>query len=616
MRLVTLSSLLLVFAACPAAQTPEGPHFLFSKDVASLDNPFPDARFVDGGVTTLRANFYQQLLAQKAMTGKARVFFNATGQAVNANATDFGGMGGVLLRPSEALDPGSLAGHFARLVRTDSGWAVLEAQVKVEHVAQVLADQGVDAGTTVLPEYVFVRPSRPLPEDTDGLLVVTKGPTTAAGTALTRGAEWSAQAPALAPIAAALQVSEADVLLALPQRGANGSTLFKALASWADTHPAAATIPAKAMVSDNGDSRPVGAWRSTDTDWDTMKHWLGASATHVGTVVVGEFAAHDLRENDVIRADWAASPSDSPLVPLRFVLALPSGPRPQEGWTVVLAQHGVGGRNTPVMSSTESFCLNWAEELAARGMGCLGIDAPSHGSRGNFTHYFSVENLPALRDRFREMTFDLLQVERSVLSLDVDGDAQGDVAPQVRYFGNSLGAIMGANFVPFANHTSSAVLNVPGAGLSNLIISPQLIDLIGLLIVAQSDLAYGSPEYYAAFPLFRAAAQPIFEAADPITYASQVPKTRAVFVQEGLGDQTIPNDTTEDLANAMGLARPDGAVSGAAPLQVISHIDPTKYFSTAQLMGQDPHDIMYFVPTAHEQVLTFLQSDGRQLTAP
>jgi alpha-beta hydrolase superfamily lysophospholipase len=111
------------------------------------------------------------------------------------------------------------------------------------------------------------------------------------------------------------------------------------------------------------------------------------------------------------------------------------GPGPENG-----LQHGVSGRNTPRVGVAESSCLEWAEALARRGLGCLGIDAPDHGSRGTFTSFFSVDDLPALRDRFREMTFDLLQVERAAITFDLDGDAVPDVAPRLRYFGNSMGA--------------------------------------------------------------------------------------------------------------------------------------------------------------------------------
>ena len=65
------------------------------------------------------------------------------------------------------------------------------------------------------------------------------------------------------------------------------------------------------------------------------------------------------------------------------------GPGPENG-----LQHGVSGRNTPRVGVSESSCLEWAEALARRGLGCLGIDAPDHGSRGTFTSFFSVDDLP------------------------------------------------------------------------------------------------------------------------------------------------------------------------------------------------------------------------------
>jgi hypothetical protein len=45
---------------------------------------------------------------------------------------------------------------------------------------------------------------------------------------------------------------------------------------------------------------------------------------------------------------------------------------------------------------------------------------------------------------------------------------------------------MGAGFVPVSNRVSSVVLNVPGGGLSNVVVSKNLHDLIGLLLVAQA----------------------------------------------------------------------------------------------------------------------------------
>jgi hypothetical protein len=344
-------------------------------------------------------------------------------------------------------------------------------------------------------------------------------------------------------------------------------------------------------------------------------HAFARPVTHVGFVVVGELAAKDLRENGYLRPDWAADPSLAPVVPLRFVLTLPAGPKPAGGWPVVMGQHGVGGRNTPRVGNTEGYCLEWAELLARRGMGCIGIDAPNHGARGTFTSFFSIDDLPALRDRFREMTFDLLQVERAAITIDVDGDGESDVAPQLRYFGNSMGAIMGGGFVPVANRVSSAVLNVPGGGLSNVVMSRNLQDLIGLLIVAQTDLAFDSPEYVAAFPLFRVAAQPFFDPGDPINFAPVLKSEVAVLQQTGLGDTIIPLDTSVDLSAALKLEEL-GASSGTAPLHAFVRADPAKYLPAAEVASYNGHNVMWDFAPIRDQALEFLESDGRVLLAP
>jgi len=329
--------------------------------------------------------------------------------------------------------------------------------------------------------------------------------------------------------------------------------------------------------------------------------------------VVGELAGHDLREDSLMRADWLADPSQAPVVPLSFVLTLPRGPKPPGGWKVVIGAHGATGRNTLQVGNPESFCMDWAQALAARGLGCIGIDAPNHGTRGVVTDFFAVQSPAAIRDRFRQMSLDLLELERAVPTIDVDGDGAPDLAPEVRYFGNSLGAIMGSQFIPFSRHVTAAALNVPGAGLSNVLTSPIIGDLLGLLICSRTGLTFESPEYLAVFPVVRAAGQAFFETADAINMVHRVPETRAVLIQEGKRDLTVPNYTTEDLARALGAPPVVDRVSGSAPLRVLSRADPAWYLGGDQLAGYNGHDIMWDFEPVRAQVLRFLESDGREV---
>jgi hypothetical protein len=60
----------LFLLACGPASTPaEPPHFLWSADAQSLDNPFPDERLL--GTGALRPKWYQPFLPPKAITAKS-----------------------------------------------------------------------------------------------------------------------------------------------------------------------------------------------------------------------------------------------------------------------------------------------------------------------------------------------------------------------------------------------------------------------------------------------------------------------------------------------------------------------------------------------------------------
>ncbi|MBS1148417.1 MAG: Extracellular lipase, Pla/cef family [Myxococcaceae bacterium] len=608
----------------------EPAHLSWSEDAQSLENPFPDTRLLTATGAALRADFYRPFMLPRAITGKAKTFFNGY---VTAAATELGGFGNfapVLLRTSAPVDPASLPGSVARLRKTASGYEVLEANVTVEHSTDVLKGTSrtlvsADGGTLDFPEFFLARFGVPLPEGEEGLLVVKKGLKTKSGELFGRGFEWdkAAARPDLQAVAAALSIAPSEVLLALPQKAAGVTAPIKSLAAWVDTAPglAAVTIPPKGMEVAGNAMRPVGIWKSTEPDWTTIKYWLekasfGRPATDVAQVVLGEIAARDLREAGVWTAERIADPTRAPVVPLRFVLSIPIGTRPAGGWPTVISAHGLGGRNIPVNGDADSYCLEHAQLLATKGLACLGIDAPSHGVRGNLFDFFEVENLPAIRDKFREMTFDLLQLCRAAPSIDLDGDGQGDLAPELGFLGNSLGGIMGSAFVPIAPRIKYAVLNVPGGGLSNILVSDDIRDRIGLLIISKTGGSFDTLEYYSSFMIFRAVAQPFLEPADPINFASSLPAERAVLVQEGVGDLTIPNFTTENLAAAMKLQVPTAAITGTAPLQVLSREDPAQYLPPDQAKIFNGHNVFGNFAPVRSQAMKFLETKGREYQVP
>jgi len=598
-----------------ACSGPEPEHFLWSDDVASLDNPFPDVRFLkSGGGAELRTDYYRPFLMPKAVTAGAKRLFDRYQADGRTQLHGFGNFNPALLRTSVPVDPASLPGKFARLRKSGAAYEVLEADVHVEHSTATLDGTGLTPGEG-FPEFVFVRPAVPLPENDEGLLVVKKGVKAKDGVELGRGRAWDRARPPLAAAAAALGIPESDIVFALELKAAPVSADYAKLKAFVDGPQglAAITIPPKGMEA----NMPVGVWTSADADWSVMHRWLRRASwvgpiDSVGRVVIGSIAARDPRENGAWKPEWVADASAAPVVPLRFVLTVPRGTKPAGGWPTVFGAHGVGGRNLPSSSSDDSYCLEQAALLADVGIACLGIDAPSHATRGNFFGFFDIENVPVMRENFREMTFDLMQLARAAPGIDVDGDGQGDLSPELGFFGNSLGAMMASSYVAMDARVGYALLNVPGGGLSNILVSQVNKDRIGLLMVAKTSVIFNSAEYYSSFPIVRAVSQPFLEPADMINVFRLVDRERPVLMQMGIGDQTIPNHTTRDLKEAGGLTELAAASSGS-PVRGFHAFDPQRFGKTA---SYDGHNVINDIPAVRAQAIDFLRSKGTTFTVP
>ncbi len=611
-------ALLLALSACVPAPPP--PHLLYDVDPQSLDNPFPDVRLLTDSGLSMRPDWYRPFLMQKAQTQRVREFLRAYGESA-ASIRGVGNFGPTLLRPSEPVEPSSVKGTVSRLVKVGDGYEVLEPDVKVEHARDSLVGTGKEDAE--IPEFLVARPSVPLPEGAEGLLVVRRGMVTRAGEMLGRSPAFEREPQSAALIreaARALSIAERDVLLVLKLRGEMASTTFEHLAQWTvERQRPSYRIPAKAIVpSGNGSAqKPVGVWSRGEADWPSMLNWLekrswSRPADAVGKVVIGSFTAKDLRQAGAWNPTWVESPELAPDVELELVLTVPDGPRPAGGWPVIIGGHGMAGRNTLEFGDPDSFCGDVAQLLAREGMACLGIDAPHHGHRGNELDFFAVENLTHARDNFRQMAFDQMQLSQVASALDIDADGVPDFGP-IGYFGNSLGGIMGATFIRYDPRARFAVLNVPGGGLANILVSEAIRDQVGLLLVAKTGIAFQSVEYYASFPFFRVVAQLFMETADPVNLARDFPTDRAVLIQEGVGDVTVPNFTTEDLARAMGIEAADKPLSGG-PIRALFRADPARYLPPSRASGFNGHDIFWVTEAEplRRQAVRFLSSRGTE----
>jgi hypothetical protein len=173
-----------------------------------------------------------------------------------------------------------------------------------------------------------------------------------------------------------------------------------------------------------------------------------------------------------------------------FNLFLPSGPRPADGWPVVIFGHGAG-------NPKNLGPLSVASSMAHHGIATIAINAVGFG--GSATNTLTVSRsvggpvtLPAggrgidqdgngvigpgeglatrrpraasvFSDGLRQTAADLMQLVRVIqVGMDVDGDMQYDLdSSRIYYHGNSLGGGYGTIFLGVEPDVKAAVISVP-----------------------------------------------------------------------------------------------------------------------------------------------------------
>lgn len=273
-------------------------------------------------------------------------------------------------------------------------------------------------------------------------------------------------------------------------------------------------------------------------------------------------------------------------VPDTAISACGTGPFP-----IVILGHGLLGERA---DAVETF----ADELAAEPycMASVALDFPLHGERAVEGAPFLSANVIATKNNFLQAVVDLTVLTEVIKEngleeiLDVNDTfdpTSGDTGlideDSIGYAGQSLGAMLGTNFVATNEDVTVAALNVPGARLTQVVLGGS----IGALILNQlpETLVQGTFDFFRTFSLLQA----VIEPGDPWTFAPHVVNsgaptdkdadkplfavlydiaedsfslgdrlsTNQVMVQMAGADTTVPNATTELLAGAIGVSLED-----------------------------------------------------------
>ncbi|MFH0265036.1 VolA/Pla-1 family phospholipase [Vibrio rumoiensis] len=285
-------------------------------------------------------------------------------------------------------------------------------------------------------------------------------------------------------------------------------------------------------------------------------------------------AAGNALDSQRIITQYSPVPKIKSLEKVPFILFTPKGA--SIGSTpIVVYQHGI--------TSAKENAYAFAANMVASGISVIAIDQPLHGERSldgtrsaniDPTAYINLSYLPVARDNVRESILDIiglraalsvtaktLQAEPSLAASPAFAEfAKVNFTQLPRFFGHSLGGIVGVSAVAAANETlgnanadqlfafSSGAFANAGSQIAPLLINSQTF--------GPSIVSNVGAENIAAFSF---AAQTILDTVDPVNTASYIDPALPVYVSEVDGDKVVPNKVantfagTEPLALALGL---------------------------------------------------------------
>lgn len=247
----------------------------------------------------------------------------------------------------------------------------------------------------------------------------------------------------------------------------------------------------------------------------------------------------------------------------RFMLTIPKGSMPENGWPLLVYSHGSGGSYRSFVSD------NTAVWLARNGIAAVSIDAPHHGPRNPISQdsawesfcFYNALNPTALRDNEYQAATELMAVLRETLALTVPGDllvsppdadtptADDDAGEPDAFFdpewvffmGHSQGSTVGPLITAVDPHIRSAYFS--GAGASFLWNILEKTNPFPIKYVLQIALHLSGPEANAELDEFHPMlniAQHFAENADtmsfnPYFHQRPVPGTTPKSVMQALG---------------------------------------------------------------------------------
>jgi hypothetical protein len=354
----------------------------------------------------------------------------------------------------------------------------------------------------------------------------------------------------------------------------------------------------------------------------------GFLAPSAAREIFGSYHAPSFRDPDtnIFSFDNKGLPSIHGTNRVPFLLHLPEVPAGDKA-PVVIFGHGLW-----VFKET---VIQISEQLLRAGFAVISLDAACHGARtfedGYIVVLFQLETVQQAVSCLSQTVADeltlveLLKGDLSDLDLLPYGPGQdaGDGVPDldtehIYYVGQSMGTVIGLTFVALCKDILASVLNVPGAGIINIVTNGNITyPLVGSQMIPRGTTPLDAQLLYTVARMY-------VDYVDPIHFASLALRGpsegdgegRHVLLQGSLNDGLIPNWCTDMLARALGIPvmepyayLPYGINSVAMPAEGSGLYQYS--FSHNPLAA---HGVLILVPECRSQLVEYLRTSFHEGT--
>lgn len=316
---------------------------------------------------------------------------------------------------------------------------------------------------------------------------------------------------------------------------------------------------------------------------------------------------------------------------VEFVLTVPLGTAPVDGWPVILYAHGTGGGEM-------SFVDNGVAALMAEvGAAVIGIEQVMHGERRGVPEgdgdldenypgrlFYNFLNPRAARDNNIQAAADYFQLTRLVENWDtITGEALLFDPEKIYFYGHSQGSQ--GPFIAAAHELDIKLIIISGAGgylIDSFLGKHNPVDIAAGMSVVLME--FEVERYHPLLNLIQAG----FDVVDPLNHAAAVFRAewpddtytkKHVFLSYGIDDTFTPEDCQVALAKGLSVAQwgiEGHEIPSVPEIESLPHSETYSYGTgpvTAVVVqyepdGYDGHYVMFQNPDAITQQQAFIET--------